>query len=267
MTPKGFAKASSLVKGDDIFYCINSNGERFSGPYNDGEPVVANKVFDSFSKIKSVNITSVPVATKDFHGDATSIQGDIDIITANRFLGSELSYPQRLEHFNKKNLGFTNRNFAFFNSFRGLQTSLFGLRMAADGFVGISSEDPFFIKRKLRHTNFISFGNRSRAETDLMETKNNSTTRAMENLGNFQNRFSRIIKIAKIVKVDIDNFHDYVYDFETLSSLYLASGMVASNCHCYLKLNLNLTEKQLEAQRDFGDARTDEIKNKLELSK
>jgi hypothetical protein len=40
----------------------------------------------------------------------------------------------------------------------------------------------------------------------------------------------RFIHLQKIVKINIYSFHGFVYDIQTSTSLYLANGILSSNC-------------------------------------
>lgn len=53
-----------------------------------------------------------------------------------------------------------------------------------------------------------------------------------DRLGNLLDRFAGMVTTCKVLDVQRDRFDGHVYDLQTESSLYIANGVVASNCTC-----------------------------------
>jgi hypothetical protein len=55
-------------------------------------------------------------------------------------------------------------------------------------------------------------------------------------ISNCLNRHGSIIQTQKIISIKIKPFTGYVYDLQTLSTLYIGNGMILSNCRCHYDL-------------------------------
>ena len=102
LTPRGFVRAKTLKKGDDL---VSASGTQpfpwpslFGRKGNvDNPPARVEQVFAAaafrFGSIRKIMPVSV-----DFHGDATFFHGDVDIIGADRFLRRKLYATLREPH-------------------------------------------------------------------------------------------------------------------------------------------------------------------------
>lgn len=278
LTPLGFAKAKSLRQGDQVIYCPDF--ERIIGrnPNNNGHPTRIDDVVKAFTKSSGMTARSVPSASEYFHGDGAFVNGNVHIVTANGFLGSDSKSPKSKQI---REFGFTGTDTELLglSGYRDLTTVLFALAFAANRFVSTSSNKLTFGSTPLRHSETIrlSLGSRSnscphKAEFDSGAVKakslGNSVNRkpsvevfdglsdinvnalngnvalvqapvdgvlpAMERLGDVLHRFPQTISVCNIVGVNMRQFSGHVYDLQTMPSLYIANGIVSSNCRCAL---------------------------------
>jgi hypothetical protein len=70
-------------------------------------------------------------------------------------------------------------------------------------------------------------------------------------LANLVRRNAALIQTARVVFTRVRDFCDHVYDLQTASSVYLAEGVIASNCRCTI-LPI-ISERQLEGRIDLPD--------------
>ena len=79
-------------------------------------------------------------------------------------------------------------------------------------------------------------------DSHFFESVDNRVGFDIEPLSELCRRHSRLIKLCKIVKVDIIPYHGYVYDFQTLSTLCIGNGVITSNCRSTI-LPVSITTK------------------------
>jgi hypothetical protein len=172
----------------------------------------------------------MPLSTEDLHGDGRFCNGDIDIISPNRFLGNtiESTLDERI-HTDLFNSG---NHAGSLNTQRNLTSILFGLALSTDGCMsGIRQPSPFF-RSRLGHPQIHGIASSPRCDSHLDQTIYNKMTGDTKNLGHMLNRFSGLIDLAEIVEINILSYHGYVYDCQTLSTLYIGNGLISSNCRC-----------------------------------
>lgn len=229
LTPYGFAPAHLLRKGDYVLYSPGTEWVAAINPNDYRNPSLIEDVFESLSKTNGVNSRTVPVTAENFHGDGRFIDGNVDIIGANSFLGDteKPGLPQEIvgDNFRLSDMGASNLpcgcDFA---------TVFKRLALAADGIMGgIRAPSPFFLARPAG-SDPMAFADSSEIATDLGESQMNVLVSHSKLLCEIALQSTRPIMFQKIIAVDVFPYHGFVYDLQTETSLYIANGILSSNC-------------------------------------
>ncbi|MCK4785001.1 MAG: hypothetical protein KAV87_14715 [Desulfobacteraceae bacterium] len=234
LTPEGFARASSLRKGDKILYSLQFEREMFGHPDNNGKPPMIEQVVASLTKTSGMTTVSMPMTTEYFHGDGAFMDGDVSIIASDGFLKSD-SKSKISEFFSKNSLTSFNSNLPLFSGNGNLASMLLRLRDATNGGVGSRCESLAFRRRSnIFPHKFSNFAHGSNPNSSLNKTSSYNSSIDIKALRNFLFRFSSEISLRDVLDIQIIFSHRAlpVYDIETSSSLYIANGLVSSNCEC-----------------------------------
>jgi len=233
LTPQGFARASSLREGDKILYCPIFEREILSHPNNNGQPPLIENVITSLSESPGMTVTSMPVAPEYLHGDASFMDGNIDIINTNSLLkrNSQTSLDKPIR---KHKLTPSDADLFGFSRFSYFTPLFERLAYASDGIMGKRHESFFFFNRNIYPHKLPSFAFSSSSDSSKIKPASNDITRNLKMLSNLIFGFARDITVCDVLNVQII-FHDKplkVYDIETASSLYITNGIISSNCEC-----------------------------------
>ena len=231
LTPDGFASAATLREGDDVLYCPSSKGEVLGDPNDNGNPAMIKEVVTTLAESSGMTTGSVPVSSEYLHGDAAFIDGEIDIIAPDSLLGKDAK-SEMTEPNSKIKLGATDSKLPGLSGLGNLASMLLRLRDASDGGVSIRGISPAFLGRESGVPDELGIAGSSDTDTSSDETAAHSRPRDPNTLANCEEAFSGKIRLTKILKVEFSHIKAPVYDIETESSLYIANGLVSSNCAC-----------------------------------
>lgn len=294
LTPQGFAKASSLREGDDVFYSSRFKRPDGSHPHDDWQPAAIQKVVAALTETAGMSRSRVPVSPEYLHGDGAFMNSHIDVISSDRFVQSA---GQAVNGQKSSSLGFQGTSRLSLSSQGLLATELLAMRDASDGGMGIRREGQAFLLRHSAHADEVGFASSSdlhasiehqlvyhgsrnmelsrqgqRGSPSLIELDNfrnvlvcDSCAQALslgsisdvnpialerssddfmgnpEPLGDFGNRFSGSISLRKVLRIEHVPLATHVFDLQTESTLYLAEGLVSSNCRCSLVPIINIS--------------------------
>ena len=246
LTPTGWAFAKDLREGDDVLCSSLFERVALGNPDNDNRPSTISDVVEALSCSGSVTPASVPVSPEDLHGDARFVHGNIDVIGANGLLlGQSESIPvEMVEH-----SGLDDADVRVFglSGCRNLASELRGLAFAADGFMGRSRECQALFWGSLRHSD--RHGLRSGPLLDLAQQGVDAQSKA---LADFRAMQTGSICTARITFQGLRQYSGHVYDLQTDSSLYIANGVISSNCR-------HVAMAYVEIPTDDGKAETDAL--------
>ena len=232
LTSCGFLAAKFIQNGDDVICRTGFEGVNLSiDPNNDNIQPTVEEVFSSFRISGSVTAIGVPASPVYLHNDGEFIQGDINIIAPDGFLlgASDSAF---IEHFNKDSLGSANPLMASFSINSDLTPMLISLAHAADSSMGsIRESDPFFWGR-LTHPKIHGLTPISWSDSVPLKATRDDVSGYTQLLSDLLNRHSRTIQIQNITNINIRDYHGYIYDFQTLSTLCIGNGVLTSNCRC-----------------------------------
>lgn len=144
LTEHGFQRAFRLQHGDNLV-CA-SRPEIFPGPtvvrgqaYVNHSPAPIEEIFSS-SLLTRNSIVKVMPTTIDFHGDERSLNGDVEIVGANGFLGRKFHAALRQPHAKKEirparqlQRFFVGEGATFLSSLRSFATTLGNMSVGGQG--------------------------------------------------------------------------------------------------------------------------------------
>ena len=237
LTPQGFAAADLLMEGDNVIYSPTFNNLPPGQPNVDGHPARIDQIFKSLSESTSMYTVSMPLTTKDLHGDARFCDGNIDIVSSTSPLQNNVINASRMQFLNTINLrGGTQVITIPFPPTTPFNQILFSAACAADGLMSGSRQSASFFRRRLRHTQKHGFTFSALLDTPIIQDFNNSIPANTKMLRDLLDRHSTIIQRRNITKVNIHPYTGPVYDLQTIPTVYVGNGIILSNCRCRLLL-------------------------------
>jgi len=231
LTPKGFASAASLRERDDIIYYAGFERIVFGDPNDNRQPATIKDIVTALAKAPGMSTARVPVAAEYLHGDAAFVNGHIDVVAPNGFLWTD-GNAARSQGRSEEPFTAGNSTLPQFACEGNLAPMLFRLRDATDGGMGVRRVSPAFIGRHSSGANRLGSRTVPDGDASLNQALFNGWPADAEFLTNCQKAFPGQVVVRKIRH--IESFHSVapVYDVETESSLYIANGLVSSNCQC-----------------------------------
>jgi len=235
LTPRGFMRAKSLHEGDHIISCLDSQRIASSiDPNYDYSPALIEDIWNSLVVQKGMVLAHMKTAAKDFYGDAGGFDGNIDIISPDSFLVSDIVNTFGFQHIGK--YYFYCRNVEPFD-FSGLGSlPPLGYRDTATpyGFMGVMSQGRAFGGGEPVHSDNVGLATIPRGDARFEQTPSDCAPTYTKLARQFQFRFSSLIAPDKLVKVRDFNYSGHVYDLQSLEQLYIGNNIVVKNCRCAL---------------------------------
>lgn len=279
LTRNGFIKAKNLRKGDKILYYPDFERIVPGDPDDNNSPSAIKDIIRTFAEAPSMATGCVPVSSEYLHGDASLMDGHINIVATNSFLRGD-SQSIIAESISQKDFTATDSVFTEFVGKSDLASMLLTLGFAAQGNmrsvgitpsflrgslarhqpVGVSASpyfDPVFSKtskdNRSANSEMLSQGVLGFTgqipgtdqiivkdnpgcglyiDPDLFEPAEHSLVRDPDFLGHTLRSFAGKITETEVVDIRNYDFSGHVYDLHTQSLLYIANGIVSSNCRC-----------------------------------
>jgi hypothetical protein len=231
-TPDGFISASTLDIGFDVFSGTYSQALNIPNAYH--TPTAINEIFDTLKMSSDMMSMSVPVATKDFHGDGVFCQSNIDVVFANGFLKNTLNATID-KHIAQLPLclGWSDEQFTRLSTFDQM---LVGLSLASySTMCGISQEQAVRMARRC-HSDEHRSTSTSRNKANFIEPTIDNSSGYTETLTRLKNAFTSNVSLDKVIGIDCDYFSGHVYDLQTSIGLYICNNsIITGNCRCTMQ--------------------------------
>jgi HK97 family phage portal protein len=243
LTPTGFASAATLRKGDKILYYAGFNRVLAGSPDNHGKPTAIQEVFATLAESSRMVSRQVPPAAEYLHGDAAFANGNIHVVSANSLLRNDRHLVDT-ERISDKNFTARDVDSTGFQRGGNLAALLLRLRDATDGGMGVRGIAPTFFRRHAGSTNALSFGSTANGNAGQLQMPVERGPRDAETLADCEKAFSGEIVLREVLNVYSETAHyaSSVYDLSTDSSLYIANGLLSSNCQCSLTEELDMSK-------------------------
>lgn len=229
LTPTGFARASQLVKGDNIISCSVRNRGFGCHPDDYRQPTEIEQVVTSLAKSSGMSPVSVPVSPEYLHGDAAFCKGNIDIVRSDCLLRHNL----QTQHCGQPTFIRTTDDGFSLSPKSTIAQILKGLVLATDGGMGSLRESQSLLWRSPAHSHNHAFASVPGDDPRFQKSCHDGLTTYAKSLRQCFHRFAGLMTTDYIVDVQVNAFHGMVYDLNTTSTLYLiGNGHVSSNCRC-----------------------------------
>lgn len=236
LTSRGWVRAKNLIKGDKV---VNYCGWRESivkpnPAHNDGVPTIE-KLFASLVESGAVSPVSVPATPKDLKGDVVT-NSKIDIININSELRDKLNISLNKFVSDISFVGAPVPSKVSLSAYRSLELLLTGAGLAADGIVSGSDVVQVLLNGSFTHHKLISFRLPTDYDARIFKSSSDSRARNVKDIGEFVDAFPGIVEFDDLISVEHDSFFGHVYDASSLSTLYIANGIITSNCRCTFEI-------------------------------
>lgn len=232
LTRRGFIPAHLLSNGDDVI--CSSAFERIiqQNPNNNNLIPTISDVFDASFKSFSSSTTSVESAPEYLHGDARFCDGNIDIVSTDRFLGNNFKSTLN-EEIHKLFFGPIDSSFSF-DSLSNLNPVLVGLALSADSIMSGSGVKSILSFSPTSVNDLERFLDSANYDSRLDKSLSNDVSANAVDMSDSVLAFSSDVSFCNVVSVDLFPYHGYVYDLQSSSTLYICNNMITSNCYCIL---------------------------------
>jgi len=234
LTDHGWVAAGLLDEGSDVVRCVDA--ERVAGliPGDYQSPTVIEEVTRAFGESAGVVSRSVPVATKDFHGDG--VGSEVATVWADRYLrdsdDSAFSEPASESDF----VGAASRVGLPSDSSSG--KVLGRVRNATFGGVSVDSSGGSVLGSLSSGEDHGLLGDSSDSDSVSTESAGERGSVDAERLGESLEGLAGCVAFDQIVKVNRRWFAGHVYNLQTVTGWYLAESIVVHNCTCAITLGL-----------------------------
>lgn len=234
LTPaNGWVSAKGLQEGEYVLR--STDPQRMAqaiNPYNNDRPALIEEVFGTLEMSSGVTPRSVKTTAEDFHGDAVSFKGDVDIVGAHGLLGCDLDAMilhilgedlLRLRHW----LGH------LFSTLSRPAKAIPSLMTSSDGIVG-----------SLGQTSPLSRGGGGHAckhcgrpipglDAQIKKPQANDLPTYLVSFRKSLFRCAGFVAPEKIIKIKRGYYSGHVYDLQSgIVPIYTCNGVIVHNCRC-----------------------------------
>lgn len=111
----------------------------------------------------------------------------------------------------------------------------------------------------------IGFRNPSDYDARLFESTCDSRARNVKDIGEFIDAFPGIVEFDDLINVERDSFFGHVYDASSLSTLYIANGIITSNCRCTFTIEVDDWDKWMDDyEKRHGNGQAGKVANRID---
>lgn len=242
LTPGGFAAAASLRKGDYVVDCAAVKGVVPSNPNDNNSPLLVKNIVRAMAESPGVTSCRVPVAPEYLHGDARFGQGHIDIVGTDSLLADD-TLPERRQELRQPEFCGADVDLLGLPRSRDLAAMLKTVALATDGLVSGPRKPRALLGREPLHAKLIGEAAVADWYARANETALECGAGYAQLVADTQKRLAGLVSPVQIVKVELRAFSGHVYDLQSHSSMYIANGILSSNCRCtYLEDLVSIEE-------------------------
>lgn len=252
LTQKGWVMAKLLREGDYVLStpAVNRHG---NGADLEDTPPLVEELLDAMGPTSSH--TRVVSSPDDLHGDGRLVDGEINVVRANRLLWRE-GETALIQHGRELVLGEADSELALL-----ARDCSGGSRFEAVGATAASSMRGGSMSGVVLRRPYL--------DSCLTEPVDDRVRMDAQSIAQLGRALAGRVAVDQIVKVRrLPSWTGNVYDLQTSSSMYGAGGIVVHNCTLYVKL-LPLAEDHFEIRHEQLDgfkARYDEANQVVLLS-
>jgi len=255
-TQRGWVKAMDLRQGDYLIRHLSGiPGSGIDLPHLKQTPARAEDVFNALLASSPVPPITVPSASVQFHGDGAAINGQVDVVFANRQLQAGCQ-PFAAQDPLKLNLISGDTELSMEPCLSSFDAALLAVNAASCGLIGFARELFASFRRELVHAELLSLSSAANSYPELLEPPSDDIPAAAQLLRECFDAGAGVVELDEVLLVQIKTLHEAipVYDFTTVSSAYIVDNCVTHNCRCTVTPwdpeweELGLIDPQEEAQ-------------------
>lgn len=265
LTARGWVRAKHLIKGDKVVhYCGWRESLSESDPAHDNSVPTIEELFTSFVESGAVSPVSVPATSEDFKGDVV-VNSKIDIINIDGELRNKLNASFDKFIGDIPFVGASIFSKVKLPAHSCLELLLAGAGLAADGIMSGLNVAKVLLSGSFTHHELIGFRNPSDYDARLFKSTCDSRARNVKDIGEFIDAFPGIVEFDDLINVERDSFFGHVYDASSLSTLYIANGIITSNCRCTFTIEVDDWNKWMEDyEKRHGNGQARKVANRID---
>ena len=230
LTTRGWVSLGELVDGDYLVRCAFSERGVLGDPQVHTAPT---KLVDLFGALSDAfDPERVPGREVDFHGDG--MNADVDVVTTDRLLGNDPK-PSAFEHLHKVVFEAARVAASFLTRHCPGELRIVNfLRwavLATCGFVGSSCYGLEDFGRSVAKAKLLSLLVRSDGDAQLEELSLEPTTILPGLKVELPDGSSINVSLGKVIDIKREQYSGHVYNLQTRSGWYVASGIITHNCY------------------------------------
>lgn len=236
LTSRGWIVAKLLREGDDVLRALDTQRMmRAIYPDNDARPAMIQQVFNAWKISFPMLAVRMPVTTEDFYGDGRFVEGDIEVIRANRLL----MFGHKTPVFEPGYQVVLDRGGVTPESLfaEGLPLhSAFTFSPPSDGIMGGTQQGLAGFATGVSPTQIHGIRDIAGGNTSIEQTLSKSPAIDPRLAREFLLRFSGEIARDEVIKVRNFEFTGHVYDLQVDPyELYTCNDVIVKNCRCWLQ--------------------------------
>jgi hypothetical protein len=227
--PEGWVRAGSLCQGDYVVYAPGLERVMGTQPEYDKMPPLVEHVFAAALVARGMSTMTMPVSAEDLHGDGCFCQGQIEVVAPDSLLG-DCGPPPFGQSLSNQFLHSAPERTLEFAGDSQLTPELIRLGLASDSIVGSLRDTPPSFWSERRHAYPMLFRARSPGDAPVLDSLIDGSLGYTKVPLEIANAMPGGIELCEVVSVNRASVSAHVYDLHSLSSLYVCSGVVSSNC-------------------------------------
>lgn len=236
LTRRGWVGAGLIHCGDHVVSRVGVERVRGGEPNHEYVPASIAEIVDSFLRSREVAAREVPTSAEHFHGDG--VAGQVAVIGADRELWDwiEAARPKHVEEAGLVLAPWTGG----LARVRGFAEVGEGAAGAATGFVCRVCEAEAFLGRSVAHAGEHGGAATAAIDAGLLEAPVDDDAADTKLASEIQNGSTGEVFADKVVNVERQAFHGFVFNLETESGHFTSNGIVTHNCRCLVRKRFDI---------------------------
>jgi hypothetical protein len=237
LTASGWVAAEMLNEGDEVGRA--DLVEIGSQPDVDHVPPPVEEVYRAAREVWAT--TRVGGAGVDFHGDGSDAEVEVVRPDGELRLDGEAGAAQVVDHRFLIGFGLASGGRLRPRARSGGNRSSTTHPSSAPNrgtarLLGRGGQSAALGRRESSHPDRVGLADGADGEAKLAQTLDDDPPGTPEMLGDREHAFAVVVKLAKLVEVQRETFHGYVYNLTTSAGWYITDNLVHHNCRCWVEL-------------------------------
>jgi hypothetical protein len=230
LTDRGWVDANALIEGDHVLRSLDTQRAARLIPDDYQVPTSVENLFASLWVRPSVIARSVPIASKDFHGDGEV--GEIAVVATDSKLRSH-DETKIIEPLSENQLtvadAIAKRLSSASRAFEGLVT----IGSTTLGLESEGSEPTTLVRSATATEKELRLTTASWNHANTSEFLGDRVAVHAESIGQSLDALAGFVELDKVIDVNrVSGFKGHVFDLQTREHWYVANGILVHNCLC-----------------------------------